>query len=99
MITTVHLYKKSSSKVEVIDINASTVNAYFFTTLDLAKKHVMLTGHTEVHLESERTETESSAEEVDNTNSDTDFDDLEDRAIIIPEGGLSNFMKSQFDEQ
>ena len=70
-----------------------------FTALDLAKKHVMLTGHTEVHLESERTETESSAEEVDNTNSDTDFDDLEDRAIIIPEGGLSNFMKSQFDEQ
>ena len=66
-----------------------------FTTLALAKKHVMLSGHSQVIIDqqpdtSDTTVSDNEELEVVEVDNDTD------RAIIIPNGEICTFLRSEF---
>ena len=66
------------------------LNSYkkVYTTLALAQKHFMLSGHDQLHV----------LQDVDVDDEDSGPDEECDEAVIIPTGQISSFMSAQFEE-
>ena len=63
-----------------------------FTTLELANKHSMLSGHTDLHLQDQHHDS------ITIRDVPKDEDEI-DKALIIPPGKIPAFLRSQFEDE